>query len=321
MNNPLPEKAVADLAMEPATGVGTRYRALARDFRSGALATPELDARLLICAACGISHETFVMDPGRALDAGEEALLMRYRERRLAGEPVSRVLGEREFWGLRFGLSPDTLDPRPDTETLVAATLELAARHENGGGPLSILDIGTGSGCILVSLLVELADARGTGSDISEGALDVARANAKRHGVVTRARFIRSDWFEEISGRYDFIVGNPPYIAADAIDLLAPEVSLFDPWRALDGGADGLDCYRRIAQGLPELLAPGGWALFEVGAGQDEAVITLMRESAFGGLSTEVRVFRDLGGIERCVAIRAPIERTMTGQKGVGNRR
>lgn len=319
MNSPLPDLAKA--AAPVRDSLGARCRDLARDFRRGGIEAPELDARLLVCAACGVSHAAFIAGPDRPVGPDEETLITQHRERRLAGEPVSRILGEREFRGLSFALSPDTLDPRPDTETLVAAVLELAAERSEDAAPLSILDIGTGSGCILISLLHELANARGTGSDISDGALETARANAERHGVATRARFIRSDWFDKIFGRHDFIVSNPPYIAGDEIDALAPEVARFDPRRALDGGADGLACYRRIAAGLADVLAPGGWALFEMGEGQSGAVADVLRAAGLGGGRDGMKMFRDLGGRLRCVAARAPIERTMTGQKGVGNRR
>lgn len=283
--------------------------------------TPELDARLLVCAACGLSHETFIAEPGRALNDREMALIAQYRERRAGHEPVSRILGEREFWGLSFALSPDTLDPRPDSETLLAALLELIREGGDAGRSLSLLDAGTGSGCILVSALRELPGAHGTGCDISPDALASARANAERHGVGARAAFIRGEWLDAMKGRFDYVVSNPPYIPSDEIDGLSPEVARFDPRRALDGGGDGLDCYRRIAARLADVLAAGGWAVFEVGDAQHEAVLELLRSAGLGRGPGGTRLYRDLSDKVRCVAVRARFERTMTGQKGVGNRR
>lgn len=294
-----------DFGCTPST-VRQGFVAAARAFRQAGLATPELDARLLACHATGLTHEDFVGGDDLALPTGAASRLEGFIARRLAGEPVSRLTGAREFYGRPFHLDRHTLDPRADTETLIEALLALVDENGWRGRPLKLLDLGTGSGCILVTLLAELPLATGFGSDVSAGALAVAAANACRHGVEARARFVAADWLDGIGGRFDLIVSNPPYIAAGEIAGLAPEVARFDPKLALDGGSDGLDSYRRIAAGAADALRPGGGLVVEIGAGQAEAVLGLL--CAVGLEAREDRIRHDLAGLPRAVVARRAVE-------------
>jgi release factor glutamine methyltransferase len=215
---------------------------------------------------------------------------------------VSRILGEREFYGRPFALSEATLDPRPDSETLIGAALELAMQEGWGEAPIRILDIGTGTGCLLLTLLAELPNATGLGTDISEEALATAQRNAQALGLADRAAFARHDMLDGVAGPFDLVVSNPPYIASGDIPVLAPEVHQFDPHAALDGGPDGLAFYRRISQGLDKVL--GGWVVLEVGMGQADAVALLLQQAFVKTLHAELRRYDDLGGHTRCVALR-----------------
>ena len=214
--------------------------------------------------------------------------------RRAGREPVSRILGEREFWSLRFSLAPDTLDPRPDSETVVEAALDWCGERP---GPLRVLDLGTGTGCLLLAVLESRPEATGIGTDIAAGAVAEAARNAAALGLSDRASFRRADWDAGIAGRFDLILSNPPYIPTPEIGGLEPEVTSWDPKAALDGGADGLDAYRRIAPAAAGRLAPGGAAFLEIGAGQEEPVEAIM---AAEGFSRFVRK-ADLGGNVRCL--------------------
>ncbi|GBE44107.1 MAG TPA: peptide chain release factor N(5)-glutamine methyltransferase [Rhizobiales bacterium] len=290
-----------------AAGGGTREnlgqltRALASRLRAYGVPSPELDARLLVCHACGLTHEEAAANPERMVSDAERERIGRAIERRCAREPVSRITGRREFRGLDFAIGPSSLDPRADTETLVQAVLELAGENETAA-PVSILDLGTGSGCVLVALLHELAAAAGVGVDANLETLRIARANALRHGVGGRAGFVCSSWAEPIGGRFDFVVANPPYIPSAEIASLEPEVARYDPRSALDGGADGLAAYRAILAGIDRVLTPGGWAAFEVGAGQSAAVGAMFGETEGGLVFGEIRQWEDLSRRIRCVA-------------------
>ncbi|GAA4249636.1 peptide chain release factor N(5)-glutamine methyltransferase [Azospirillum formosense] len=262
--------------------------------REAGIDTPDLDARLLVEHALGLTrHDLFTRasDPVPEPDA---ARLLALVERRAGREPVGRILGHREFWTIDLALNPDTLEPRPDTETLVEAVLK-ALPDRNA--PLRLLDLGTGTGCILLALLAELPNATGLGVDLSPGAVAAATANAARNGLAERARFQTGNWGAGLGERFAVVVSNPPYIPSADIAALDPEVREHDPLRALDGGADGLDAYRIIAAQLPDLLPPGGLAGLEVGQGQAADVTGLL---AAAGLEP-AGVFRDLGGVERCV--------------------
>ncbi|MGH6826457.1 peptide chain release factor N(5)-glutamine methyltransferase [Methyloceanibacter sp.] len=275
------------------------FRVAARAFREAGIETPELDARLLLCHAAGLSHEAYVAGPNDTLTPDAAARLGAYVARRLAGEPVSRIIGFREFYGRPFRIDASTLDPRPDTETLIEAALGLVDRE----APLDILDLGTGSGCILITLLAELPQATGVGLDLSLPALALAWANARALGVGTRACFIASDWLEAVEGAFDLVVANPPYLTSADMAGLAPEVRDHDPRSALDGGPDGLSAYRRILPGLHKALRPGGFALFEIGPDQADAVLPLL-----GGAGLVVEegqhLWHDLAGRPRVAGAR-----------------
>jgi release factor glutamine methyltransferase len=272
--------------------------------REAGIEAPELDARLLLCHATGLSHEAYVACGNDTLSPAAAARFDAYVGRRLAGEPVSRLIGAREFYGRPFRIDQSTLDPRPDTETLIEAALGLVDREGLGDAPLNILDLGTGSGCILVTLLAELPLARGVGIDKSLQALDIARANAQILGVGDRADFSVGDWLEAVKGTFDLVVANPPYLSVADMAGLAPEVRDHDPREALDGGPDGLSAYRRIAPCLGKALRPGGFALFEVGPDQAEAVLGLLAEAGLDAGGGEY-LWRDLAGRLRVVGGRA----------------
>lgn len=221
-----------------------------------------------------------------------------FTQRRLKFEPVSHILGNREFYGRSFRVTPDVLDPRADTETLIEAVLALAKDQR----PIRILDLGTGSGAIAVTLLAELPGATVVASDLSAAALHVAKGNAEALGVAGRASFVQANWYEGIGGRFDLIVSNPPYIPLGDIAGLAPDVREFDPQRALDGGPDGLEAYRRIAGGAGGHLAPKGHIVLEIGAGQENAVNNLLKGHGFSQESSHF----DLSRHVRCLVFSRP---------------
>lgn len=263
--------------------------------------TPELDARVLTLAAFGLSIERFVARSGEPAAAEGRRRLDGFVARRAEGEPVSRILGAREFYGRRFDIDASTLDPRPDTETLVDAALE-ALRGSSQDAP-RILDLGTGSGCILVTLLAEHERATGVGVDLDPQALRVAKQNAKRHGVSARAFFVCGNWLDALGGTFYVIVTNPPYIPSGDIGRLALEVRAHDPRLALDGGADGLEAFRRIVAGAASTLSEGGRMILEIGEGQVESVRAILSRAGYEGSET-IAEYRDLGGIVRCVSAR-----------------
>lgn len=244
----------------------------AQILRQGGIETPELDARLLLCHAASLSHEAFIARAREDLRPDAAALLEGAIARRLKREPVARIRGTREFYGRSFLLGPESLDPRPDTETLIDAALDIIGKKGWREEPLKLLDLGTGSGSILVTLLAELPRATGIGTDLSPRALAVAAANASAHGLASRAVFIAADWLDAIAGKFDLILSNPPYLAASEIAGLAADVAAYDPRLALDGGPDGLDSYRRIAARAREVLAGDGRLVVEIGPAQAEAV-------------------------------------------------
>ena len=288
--------------MPEAQGSGAALHALLRSaearLRAAGAETPPLDARLLVAAALDVAPDTLRFAADRALSAGEAARAEALLARRIAREPVSRILGRREFWSLDIHVTPDVLDPRPDSETLVEAALAL---FPNRAAPLRVLDLGTGSGCLLLAALYEYPNATGLGIDASGQALEAARGNAIRFGLAGRARFAEGDWAREIGAgeRFDLVLCNPPYIAEDERASLAPEVARHDPPGALFAGPDGLDAYRAILPDLARLLAPGARALFEIGAAQSVAVAAIAREAGLAIVETR----RDLAGRERCVVL------------------
>ena len=263
---------------------------------AGGIESPRRDARLLAELATSLDAAIVAGYPERPLDASAADKLERLVARRMAHEPVSRLAGRREFWSIDFGLSPATLDPRPDSETLVAAALD---RIPDRSAALRLLDLGTGTGCLLLALLSELPNASGVGVDILPGAATQAHRNAVTIGLENRAFFMVGRWAAAIGRGFDVVLANPPYVPSPAIPGLAPEVARFEPRAALDGGLDGLDAYRQIAAELPALLAPGGFAVIEVGAGQAGAAAEIL---ARPGLDETAR-HRDFAGIERCLVM------------------
>ena len=254
------------------------------------------DARLLIAASLDVGVEAVVGYPERLLSDSQWTHAQEMIARRAAREPVSRILGRREFWGLGFQLSPATLDPRPESETLIEAVLERPVSRRDAP---RVLDLGTGSGCLLLAMLSALPEASGLGVDLEPAALATAAANAEALGLAGRCRFAVSDWDAAVTGLWDILLCNPPYVTEAQMAELAPEVAEHDPQAALAGGADGLDAYRRLLPGLPRLLAPDGMAALEIGAGQAVAVGRM----AFAAGLSAVDCPRDLAGIERCLIL------------------
>jgi release factor glutamine methyltransferase len=277
--------------------------AAAAQLAAAGVETPRLDAELLLLDVLGRDRGWLLGHRDDALSDEDRRRFDAHLHRRARREPVSRIIGEREFWSLPFRLAPDVLDPRPDTETLVEAVLKAL---DGGARPLRVLDLGTGSGCILLALLSELPAATGIGVDISIDAARVARDNARRLGLDDRARFVVSSWGAALAGRFDLVVSNPPYIASAEIGTLAPEVARFEPLRALDGGNDGLDAYRAIAAQAQELLAPQGRIAVEIGAGQGAEVTALFAAAGLDALARH----RDLADIERVLVFRPAAQKS-----------
>ncbi len=254
---------------------------------------PALDARLLIAAALELDRVQLLTQNERTLTDKEEKKIEALISRRESREPVARILGLREFWGLLFGLNEATLEPRPDSEMLVETALSFIKTR-----PSRLLDLGTGTGCLLLSLLHEWPEATGLGIDLAPRAIEQAQENAHRLGLEKRAAFRTGNWLEGLAETFDLIVSNPPYIPAGDIETLAPEVRQYDPLLALDGGKDGLAPYRYLIPLLPAFLNPNGSVFFEIGIGQAEAVASLLKETGF----TDIFTKPDLGGIDRCVS-------------------
>jgi release factor glutamine methyltransferase len=299
----MPPRADAAALTRP-DGADTRTvaearRALAAKFHAAELDSADLDARILVGHALGLDHAALAAAAARGLGADEESAIAVLASRRLAGEPIARILGYKEFWSLPLRVDAATLVPRPESETVVEAALAAI----DAGGPrsreLRIADLGTGSGALILALLSELPSAFGIGTDTSFGALAVARDNASRLAL-SRARFVACDMAASLRGPFDAIVSNPPYIASGDIATLAPDVRDFDPHLALDGGTDGLDFYRAIAAAAPTLLAPGGVLVVELGIGQAEPVADLF---AAVGLAPSPP-HPDLNGTLRALVVR-----------------
>jgi release factor glutamine methyltransferase len=274
-------------------------RTLAARFKSSGIDSGELDARMLVGGALGIDLTGMITAANRRLTTDESSRLDKFAGRRLAGEPVARILGHKEFWGLSLNLSPATLVPRPDTETVVEMALEMLRAEARANRPLRIADLGTGSGAILLALLSELPRANGVGTDISAEALQIASGNAARLKLSDRATFVACDFAGGLSGVFDLIVSNPPYIRSADINALAVEVRDHDPRAALDGGADGLDAYRALIPQAARCLAPGAALVVEAGEGQSSDIEALMTAA---GLTTAGPPKADLAGIRRAVA-------------------
>jgi release factor glutamine methyltransferase len=281
--NDLPPVAIGDLLAEIRTVLA-----------AGGIENPRLDSRLIVGAAAGASIEQMIARPEAPVNPVSAAFARALTERRAEGAPIAYLLSSKEFWSLDFLVTGATLVPRPDSETLVEAAL---ARCAEWSRPWRVADLGTGSGCLLLAFLSERPNATGVGVDASFDALSVARANAHAHRFDARARFVCADWTSALAGPFDLVFANPPYIPSEDIPLLSREVRDYEPFEALDGGPDGLDHYRAILADLPRLLAPGGYAVFEVGQGQALTVADLCENA---DLNVEA-ICRDLGGVARCV--------------------
>jgi release factor glutamine methyltransferase len=292
---------IATAPRDPQPTVASARRELALSLRRHDLATPELDARLLIGHALGLDHTALAAQGERVLSRAEAEAVWALAARRLAREPVARIIGVKEFWGLDFKLNAATLVPRPETETVVEAALDVLERRRSRGKALRLADLGTGAGALLLALLAELPAAHGVGTDLSCQALGCARANAISLGLASRAAFVACDYAAALKGPFDLVVSNPPYVAHGDIAALAPEVRVFDPPLALDGGADGLDAYRTITRAVRDLLTPDGVMVLELGTGQLAAVDGLLPAA---GLEQVGKARHDLLGIARAVVVR-----------------
>jgi release factor glutamine methyltransferase len=279
----------------------TTRGALLRDtverLRMAKAETPELDARVLLKEALNLTDAELIAAQDGPASPDGVTVLESMVCRRIAGEPVARILGHKEFWGLRFRLGIETLVPRPDTETLIEATLAAFGR----GAPERILDLGTGTGCLLLAALSEFSSAVGVGVDVSPGAVAVAQNNATLLGLAERTQFTVSNWDSKVEGHFDLILCNPPYIRRKEISFLEREVRLHDPELALDGGQDGLDAYRKLAEVAVRRLLPGGLLIVELGAGQEAEVASIVKGC---GLTVDGPARCDLGGIPRALVVR-----------------
>lgn len=279
--------------MTPRPSVGKAWRQAAAQLAAAGIEAAAGDAKRLAGIAFGLDALELSLEENQAVSEAQREGLAALVLRRLAREPVARIAGEQDFYGLTFGLNAATLVPRPETELLVDLGLEAIAERPR---PL-VLDLGTGTGCVAISLLKQAPRAFGVGVDKSAEALDMARRNAERHDVAARFRALAGHWFSPLSDgeSFDLIVGNPPYVAHGDIAALAPEVRQYDPLLALDGGPDGFAAFERIIAGAGERLVPGGALMLEHGAGQGDGVETLMSDGGFAGVTRH----RDLAGLDR----------------------
>lgn len=275
-------------------------RAFAAAFAEKGLEAPEREARALLRASLGLSDLDLVTRGEQPVTEEDTARLRALADRRATGEPLARLTGRREFWSLDFTLAPETLVPRPETETLVEAALAL---YPDRHAPLRILDLGTGSGALLAALLSEYPAAFGIGVDLSLGAARQARENLAALGFAARSRVLVGHWAQALAGGFDLVVSNPPYIPSTDIPALERDVRDHDPRLALDGGPQGLDAYRALSLALPGLLVAGGYAVLELGIGQERDVAALL---AAAGLPADGPARCDLAGIARAIVARKP---------------
>ena len=295
------------------TSISTYLREAIERLKNAGVDNPQLDARLLFCHALGIDRTDLLSQSERILSAHEASSINALIARREKRESVARIIGKREFWGLDFALNEATLEPRPDSETVIEAIISscpqrrashlLSCSNQSELAPqdtkenFKILDLGTGTGCLLLALLHEFPQATGIGIDINPRATEQAQTNAQSLGLGSRAEFRAGSWLKNITEKFDIIVSNPPYIPANEIPHLMREVREYDPVLALDGGEDGLAPYRYLIPQLKDFMKPNGIAAFEVGQGQAQQVADLFRQNCFNNTS----VHKDLGGIDRCV--------------------
>ena len=286
-------------AFSASTTRAEAFRRLVEAFRNLEFEEPAREARLTLCAACGLSPAAVIAAPDEPLGRAAPRL-SEFAVRRAGREPLSKIVGRREFWGLPLFVSRDVLDPRPETETIVEAAVALFADRRSE--PMRILDLGIGSGALLCALLGEFPAAQGLGVDRSDDAAKVARANLEASGLAGRGDVRVGHWADGVEGPFDLIVSNPPYIPSSSIAGLCREVRDFDPRLALDGGVDGLEAFWAIIPASAGLIAPNGRLLVEVGADQARSVLAIAGEAGFVDVATR----RDLAGVERVVAARAP---------------
>jgi release factor glutamine methyltransferase len=289
---------VSATAAASAASIGDARRDLARRLRASGIETGDLDARLLLCHALGLDHTQLVRASERPLGAGESARIEALAARRLAREPVARITGVKEFWGLRLGLSPAVLVPRPQSETVVEQALAAIDRAGPRTRNLRVADLGTGSGAIMLALLSELPNAFAIGTDCDPAALATARANASELGMSARATFVACDFGAALAGEFDLVVANPPYIRTADISTLDADVRDYDPRCALDGGPEGLTAYRVIAADAKRLLAVGAHLVIEIGIGQRDSVSRIFMAAGLGRITHAM----DLAGIPRTVS-------------------
>jgi len=284
-------------------GLQASLQRLRKQFAGAGIASAELDARLLMQAVTGFDHAAIILKPDYKLTESEKSALHKMEKRRLKYEPVSRILAEREFFGRRFLVTDDVLDPRADTEKLVECALAVIESRQDADQPYDVLDLGTGTGAIIISLLSEVDGIRGLGTDVSALALNVARKNSKQFGLTGRLDFQQTTWCQEITRKFEMIVSNPPYIVHSDIEKLEPDVKNFDPLLALDGGEDGLRAYHEIARQCPVCLKHGGLILLEIGFNQANAVVEILRSAGFQDHQDFKTVQKDLGGNDRVVTM------------------
>ena len=284
-----------------APSIDSAVRGVRDELRAAGIADAAAEARRLVVSAAGLAVEVLIRDPQYELSQAQCERVTEWLSRRTAGEPLARIRGEKEFYGRTFRLSHDTLEPRADSETLVDVVLELVDQRHGRTHPWRIIDVGTGTGCLLVSLLAELPQAFGLGTDISQGALTIAAGNADRLGVGPRAEWRVADYLNGIDQQFDILVSNPPYIKRDDIPVLQKEVRLFDPVAALDGGGDGLAPYRAMAQHVDRVLARG-FGVLEMADHDDQRVADVLTETCQSQRLAILGVWPDLTGCNRCVA-------------------
>ncbi len=292
----MPKKALS-VATAYTSSAQEVLRQSIRTLQAAHVQSASLDARLLLQHVMNVSHEQWVAYPDMDMTTEQVAFYESLVARRASREPIAHITGKREFWSMEFKVTNATLDPRPDSETIIEALLQ---RIPDRNAELKILDLGTGTGCLLLTLLKEFTNAQGTGIDLSREAMAVAQENALSLGLSARATFLHGNWCEGLSGTFDIIVSNPPYIPTTSIGSLAPEVAQYEPKLALDGGADGMDCYRKILAAMPAMLNQKGIAALEVGVGQIQAVAEIANEN---GLQLE-GMRKDMQGIPRCLLLK-----------------
>lgn len=300
-------------------------KAAAEKLAAAGIENPNHDSRILLSHTLDFSVEKIIGYPENLVSEKHFKKYWQLIKRRAKHEPVAKIIGKKEFWGREFFVNQHVLDPRPDSETLIEAVLEYLTfsypasggrlggewsenkdhPHPNpppqaGEGNLRIIDLGTGTGCLLLTLICELNNATGIGVDISDAALKIARKNANNLGVRKRAKFKKSNWFEKISGKFDLIISNPPYIRKNAIKNLSDDVKKYDPIMALDGGEDGLEPYKKIISEVHNFLKPDGLVCFEFGKGQAKTISKILQKNKFEILN----IYKDLAGIERCILAR-----------------